>query len=104
MFGALRPTSLVSSGLLWKNPWRLSATRKANQRKRLRRVDDVISMVSESGVVTKSLVKALELPTEAEMPPKGESVFESQVGKGDLSRGEHETAVKSTGNVFGGWC
>ncbi|ODN73307.1 hypothetical protein L202_07854 [Cryptococcus amylolentus CBS 6039] len=70
MFGALRPTSLVSSGLLWKNPWRLSATRKANQRKRLRRVDDVISMVSESGVVTKSLVKALELPTEAEMPPK----------------------------------
>ncbi|AAW45544.1 hypothetical protein CNBH2050 [Cryptococcus deneoformans B-3501A] len=71
MFGAFRPTSFVSGGLLWKNPWRLSPTRKANQRKRLKRVDDVISMVAESGVTTRSLVKALALPTEAEMSPRG---------------------------------
>ncbi|OXC70805.1 hypothetical protein AYX13_00788 [Cryptococcus neoformans] len=70
MFGAFRPTSFVSGGLLWKNPWRLSPTRKANQRKRLKRVDDVISMVAESGVTTRNLVKALALPTEAEMNPR----------------------------------
>ncbi|KIY35020.1 50S small subunit ribosomal protein L31 [Cryptococcus gattii E566] len=72
MFGAFKPTSFVSGGLLWKNPWRLSPTRKANQRKRLKRVDDVISMVAESGVTTRSLVKALALPTEAEMSPRGQ--------------------------------
>ncbi|KAE8539368.1 hypothetical protein D1P53_004468 [Cryptococcus gattii VGV] len=71
MFGAFKPTFFVSGGLLWKNPWRLSPTRKANQRKRLKRVDDVISMVAESGVTTRSLVKALALPTEAEMSPRG---------------------------------
>lgn len=70
MFGAFRPTSFVNGSLLWKVPYRLSSTRKANLRKRLRRVDDVIAAVAESGVQTRSLERAQALPTEAEMKPK----------------------------------
>ncbi|WWD19654.1 hypothetical protein CI109_104116 [Kwoniella shandongensis] len=82
MFGAFKPTSFVSGGLLWKSPWRLSPTRKANQRKRLRQVDSVISAVAESGVTTRSLVKALELPTEEEMDPKNKYTTFSKYHKG----------------------
>ncbi|WVR00180.1 hypothetical protein IAU59_007322 [Kwoniella sp. CBS 9459] len=70
MFGAFRPSAALSGGLLWKSPWRLSPTRKANQRKRLKNVDNVISAIAESGVEIRSLGKALDLPTEAEMNPK----------------------------------
>ena len=57
-----------------KSPWRLSRTRKANQRKRLKDVDSVIAAVAETQTSTKSLTRALELPTESEMVPRGESV------------------------------
>lgn len=72
MFGAFRasPTSLGS--LLWKSPYRLSSTRKANHRKRLQRVDSVIAAVAESGVQTLSLTRCLALPKENEMLPRGE--------------------------------
>ena len=39
-----------------KTPWKLSPTRKANQRKRLKRVDSVIEAVRTSGVECSSLV------------------------------------------------
>lgn len=55
-----------------KNPWRLSPTRKANLRKRMKRVDEVIAAVAESGVITRSLARAAELPKESEMDPRGE--------------------------------
>ncbi|KDQ12308.1 hypothetical protein BOTBODRAFT_34595 [Botryobasidium botryosum FD-172 SS1] len=57
-------------GLLWKTPWRLSPTRKANQRARLKRVDEVIETVRQSGVECRSLNLALALPKEHEMDPK----------------------------------
>lgn len=72
MFGAFRPSATALGGLLWKSPYRLSPTRKANLRKRLQRVDSVIAAVAESGVQTKSLVKCLSLPKESEMAPRGE--------------------------------
>lgn len=53
-----------------KNPFRMSATRKANVRKRLRAVDDVIATVAASGVRCKALDKALALPKESEMHPR----------------------------------
>ena len=78
MFGAFRPTAAVSGGLLWsvyatpainslrttiteictfrKVPWRLSATRKANVRDRLKKVDAVIDAVRASGVQCTALV------------------------------------------------
>lgn len=93
MFGAFRATSVLGSGLLWsvlpairplkgnkecadsfthrKSPFRLSPTRKANLRKRLRRVDDVIAAVAESGVETRSLSRAIALPKESEMAARG---------------------------------
>ncbi|KAL7418417.1 hypothetical protein Q5752_006875 [Cryptotrichosporon argae] len=70
MFGAFRPTSIASGGLLWKSPFRLSPTRKANHRRRLRLVDDVIAAVAASGVETRSLARAAALPTEGEMLPR----------------------------------
>lgn len=45
MFGAFRPTASLSVGLLWKIPWRLSAPRKLRQRRRLRKVDNVVAVL-----------------------------------------------------------
>ncbi|EIN03608.1 60s ribosomal protein l31 [Punctularia strigosozonata HHB-11173 SS5] len=70
MFGAFRPSSICSVGLLWKTPWRLSTTRKANARKRLKQVDAVIEAVRASGVQCSALNRALELPKEHEMPAR----------------------------------
>ncbi|EJD43012.1 60s ribosomal protein l31 [Auricularia subglabra TFB-10046 SS5] len=64
------PTAPRLGGLLWKTPWRLSRTRKANQRERLKRVDEVIETVRQSGITCSALEKALELPKEHEMLPK----------------------------------
>ncbi|KAI9457755.1 60s ribosomal protein l31 [Lactarius psammicola] len=70
MFGAFRPTVPVNVGLLWKVPWRLSVTRKANVRDRLKKVDAVIEAVRASGVQCTALTSALALPKEHEMDPK----------------------------------
>ncbi|KZV81278.1 hypothetical protein EXIGLDRAFT_731514 [Exidia glandulosa HHB12029] len=51
-------------------PWRMSTTRKANQRDRLKRVDDVIETVRASGITCHALDKALLMPKENEMPAK----------------------------------
>jgi hypothetical protein len=42
-----------------KTPWRLSPTRKANQRKRLKRVDSVVEAVRASGVECGALVSSI---------------------------------------------
>ena len=39
-----------------KSPWRMSPTRKANQRKRMKAVDSVIDAIRQSGVQCKALV------------------------------------------------
>lgn len=82
MFGALRPTSILNGGLLWKSPYRLSSTRKANLRQRLKRVDSVIAAVAESGIECRALARALELPKESEMPAKGGYGFWLSAGAG----------------------
>ncbi|THX79040.1 hypothetical protein D6D05_05126 [Aureobasidium pullulans] len=67
MFGAFKPTSVLSGGLLWyalfhygtcdtdeltlrrrKIPWRLSAPQKLRQRRRLRRVDNIVSVLDSA--------------------------------------------------------
>ncbi|KAJ2917630.1 hypothetical protein MD484_g2808, partial [Candolleomyces efflorescens] len=82
MFGAFRPTPTTLGGLLWKVPWKLSVTRKANARARLKKVDAVIEAVRASGVQCGSLVKALELPKEHEMPAKDKYTVFSAKAKG----------------------
>lgn len=82
-----------------KTPWRLSRTRKANARARLKKVDAVIETVRASGVECAALVRftfsvglvptahmsqtqALELPKENEMPPKDKYTVYSPHEKG----------------------
>lgn len=79
MFGAFRPSSVNLGGLLWcgnsceflyditnvfhrKVPWKLSRTRKANVRSRLKKVDTVIEAVRASGIQCAALVSVMRLP------------------------------------------
>ncbi|KAI4171930.1 MAG: hypothetical protein LQ346_008683 [Caloplaca aetnensis] len=75
MFGPFKPTAPLSSGLLWKIPWRLSSMQKARQRKRLRAVDTVVAVVDTALKKQGSSTKEVErwkagMPREEEMRPK----------------------------------
>ncbi|KAI7787898.1 hypothetical protein LA080_014273 [Diaporthe eres] len=75
MFGAFRFTNPLSSGLLWKTPWRLSKFQKRRQRLRLRAVDSVVatldSALTKKGETTKSVERwKAEMPKEEEMRAK----------------------------------
>lgn len=75
MFGAFRITNPLSSGLLWKIPWRLSKFQKRRHRLRLRAVDNVVATVDAALAKKGQTLEALErwkaeMPTEAEMLPK----------------------------------
>ncbi|TKA25329.1 hypothetical protein B0A50_06233 [Salinomyces thailandicus] len=48
MFGAFKPSAPLSGGLLWKIPWRLSAPQKLRHRRRMRRVDNVVSVLDNA--------------------------------------------------------
>ncbi|KAI6028333.1 mitochondrial 54S ribosomal protein YmL31 [Pisolithus orientalis] len=82
MLGAFRPTSVSFGGLLWKVPWKLSPTRKANARARLKRVDAVIEAVRESGIQCNALDRALQLPREHEMHPRDKYTVFSPTSSG----------------------
>ncbi|KAK0263801.1 hypothetical protein LTR02_012565 [Friedmanniomyces endolithicus] len=45
MFGAFKPSAQLSGGLLWKIPWRLSPPQKLRHRRRMRRVDNIVSVL-----------------------------------------------------------
>ncbi|KAG1877603.1 mitochondrial 54S ribosomal protein YmL31 [Suillus subalutaceus] len=79
---AFRPTSVNLGGLLWKTPWKLSITRKANARARLKKVDAVIETVRASGIQCSALEKALQLPKEHEMDPKDKYTVFSATSRG----------------------
>lgn len=75
MFGPFRMTNPLSSGLLWKIPWRMSKFQKRRQRQRLRAVDSVVATVDAALARQGQTLEALErwkseMPTEAEMLPK----------------------------------
>ncbi|KAH9946293.1 mitochondrial ribosomal protein L31 [Epithele typhae] len=89
MFGAFRPSQPSFVGLLWKTPWKLSRTRKANARFRLKRVDSVIEAVEASGVHCAALDKALELPKEHEMPARDKYTVFSKHAK-NYRKGIHK--------------
>ncbi|KAI7188249.1 hypothetical protein KC333_g3488 [Hortaea werneckii] len=48
MFGAFKPSAPLSGGLLWKIPWRMSPPQKLRHRRRLRRVDNVVSVLDNA--------------------------------------------------------
>ena len=75
MFGPFRITNPLSSGLLWKIPWRLSKFQKRRHRERLRAVDSVVATVdaalNKKGETLEALERwKAEMPTEAEMLPR----------------------------------
>lgn len=75
MFGPFRITNPLSSGLLWKIPWRLSKFQKRRHRQRLRAVDSVVATVDSALAKKGETLEALErwkaeMPTEAEMLPR----------------------------------
>ncbi|RHZ77704.1 hypothetical protein Glove_174g156 [Diversispora epigaea] len=82
MFGAFKATMAVCGGLLWKRPKRMSKTRKANVRKRLKAVDKVVAAVAASGIKCKALTLALQLPKECEMTPRDKYTVFSRKHKG----------------------
>ncbi|KAK3070732.1 hypothetical protein LTR53_009930 [Teratosphaeriaceae sp. CCFEE 6253] len=45
MLGAFKPSAPLSGGLLWKIPWRLSPPQKLRHRRRMRRVDNIVSVL-----------------------------------------------------------
>jgi len=70
-----------------KIPWKLSTPQKRRQRKRLRIVDNVISVLGNAlerqGLTTKNLERWKgEMPTEAEMVPKDKyTIFDKKEKK-----------------------
>ncbi|TRM61743.1 mitochondrial 54S ribosomal protein YmL31 [Schizophyllum amplum] len=81
MFGAFRPTNVARGGNLWKMPMKLSSTRKANVRHRLKKVDSVIEAVRASGIECTALERALELPKESEMKARDKYTVFSRSSK-----------------------
>lgn len=75
MFGPFRLTNPLSSGLLWKTPWRMSKFQKRRHRLRMRAVDAVVDTVggalARQGQALPALARWLdEMPREEEMRPK----------------------------------
>ncbi|KAL8803811.1 MAG: hypothetical protein Q9182_002943 [Xanthomendoza sp. 2 TL-2023] len=105
MFGPFRATSPLSGGLLWKIPFRLSPTQKARQRKRLRCIDTVISVLDTALKKQGSSVKELErwkaeMPREEEMRPKDKyTVFDRKEKK--YRKGIHSESSIVWGLVIG---
>ncbi|KAG4302722.1 hypothetical protein PCANB_001066 [Pneumocystis canis] len=87
MFGPFKGNMPIFSGLLWKIPWRLSKTRKLRQRRRLRKVDLVISTVHNSltkaGMTCHALERQIrEITPEVKMHPKDKyTVFDKKAKK-----------------------
>ncbi|KAK0534102.1 hypothetical protein OC842_002743 [Tilletia horrida] len=79
---AFRPTFVAMGGLLWKNPWRLSSSRKMRVRERLKNVDEVIDTLRRSQVSLAALDRALTLPKESEMEPRDKYTTFSKTSKG----------------------
>ncbi|KAI9781679.1 MAG: hypothetical protein M1835_004253 [Candelina submexicana] len=73
MFGPFRVSNPLSSGLLWKIPWRLSRHQKYRQRKRLKSIDNVVAIVDNALVKQGLTTKAVER-WKADMPTEGEMV------------------------------
>ncbi|KAJ1646795.1 hypothetical protein LPJ64_001735 [Coemansia asiatica] len=79
--GAFKPSFAAFGGRAWRIPWRLSKTRKANVRKRLREVDSVIDTLLASGVQCKQLDLVKKLPKESEMLPRDKYTTFSRTAK-----------------------
>lgn len=104
MFGPFRLTNPLSSGLLWKIPWRLSKFQKRRHRLRLRAVDSVVATVdgalAKKGETTKAVERwKAEMPKEDEMRAKDKyTIFDRKEKR--YRKGIHSTSCLGE---IGGW-
>ncbi|ORY33437.1 mitochondrial ribosomal protein L31-domain-containing protein, partial [Naematelia encephala] len=68
--------------------WRMTPTRKANQRARMKTVDSVIAAVVDSGIDAKSVRKAITIPKEHEMDAR-DKYFTYAVKGRNFRKGVH---------------
>ncbi|OMH83715.1 54S ribosomal protein L31, mitochondrial [Zancudomyces culisetae] len=80
--GAFRPSFTPFGGRAWRIPWRLSSTRKANVRKRLRAADSVLDVLIDSGVSFKRLELIKTIPREDQMKSRDKYTTFSRTFKG----------------------
>ncbi|KKA28273.1 hypothetical protein TD95_001839 [Thielaviopsis punctulata] len=100
MFGAFRVTNPLSSGLLWKIPWRLSKFQKRRHRERMRAVDSVVDTLSAAMAKQGQTVAALEhwkenMPTEEQMQARDKYTMFDRKVKG-YRKGIHTELPKWT--------
>nr|POF18001.1 54s ribosomal protein l31, mitochondrial [Quercus suber] len=62
MFGPFKPTARLCGGLLWKIPWRMSSPQKLRQRRRLRNVDNVVTVLATALTRQKTLATSAAKP------------------------------------------
>ncbi|KAF2159369.1 hypothetical protein M409DRAFT_30119 [Zasmidium cellare ATCC 36951] len=96
MFGAFKPSAPLSGGLLWKIPWRLSSTRKLRQRRRLRRVDNVVSVLDSALKKSTSTQSQPQPQSEDKLPP---SAAGTGATKADLQTTAEGQRLLSTTNT-----
>ncbi|TKX27166.1 hypothetical protein C1H76_0460 [Elsinoe australis] len=73
MFGPFKPTSTLQVGLLWKTPWRLSAPRKLRHRRRLRKVDNIVTVLDTALQRQHALTQATTTTSATSSPSQNES-------------------------------
>ncbi|KAK4502146.1 hypothetical protein PRZ48_005569 [Zasmidium cellare] len=88
MFGAFKPSAPLSGGLLWKIPWRLSSTRKLRQRRRLRRVDNVVSVL-DSALRKSTSTQSQPEPSEEKLPPQAAGTGATTSDLQTTAEGQH---------------
>ncbi|KAK4544791.1 hypothetical protein LTR36_004040 [Oleoguttula mirabilis] len=76
MFGAFRPSGPLSGGLLWKIPWRMSNPQKLRQRRRLRRVDNIVSVL-DTALKRQVATHPISTTTATSSPPPTQSESET---------------------------
>jgi hypothetical protein len=70
LLGGICETARSYGGLVWKMPYKLSETRKANVRKRLSMVETNINELKKSGIYVKVLDRLLLEPRYSMLKPR----------------------------------
>ncbi|KAF1344001.1 mitochondrial ribosomal protein L31-domain-containing protein [Delphinella strobiligena] len=96
MFGPFKPTAALSGGLLWKIPWRLSAPQKLRHRRRMRRVDNVVSVLDSAlqRHAASAVVTATRSSITDSLPTKAPNSLHTQKGSTKVTPEELSTTAE----------
>ncbi|WPH04932.1 Hypothetical protein R9X50_00782900 [Acrodontium crateriforme] len=96
MFGAFKPSAPLSGGLLWKIPWRMSAPQKLRQRRRLRRVDNVVSVLDTA--LKRQAVSTVTFQSSS-APAREQMKSASSEDLSITAQGRHQSSHRNGGNT-----